>query len=243
MYLNRSMKFASFPRSTPQSMAAQLHPASQTAGDRIFGLLYNFKTWPFRTWPFRTWSIVVVVLSAVMMVPATAVAQSRRSAFAIKSITPQIVSTPEYEFQGDRKRTPTRSGEWLEVEVEFESKEDFTEELTFNYYVLIADQLLVGEVTHVNIPEGRGLYSVMYVPPRSLERLLEGRAPRVNDIRNIAVEIRKQGAIQVVEALDRGAGASWWQTMTQVPGLLVAKNQTPFAPLFWDRYEAIKADR
>ena len=29
-------------------------------------------------------------------------------------------------------------------------------------------------------------------------------------------------------------------TLQQVPGLLLNKNETPFAPLYWDRYEQIK---
>jgi hypothetical protein len=32
----------------------------------------------------------------------------------------------------------------------------------------------------------------------------------------------------------------WFNALTKVSGFLLNKDQTPFAPLYWDRYEQIK---
>ena len=53
------------------------------------------------------------------------------------------------------------------------------------------------------------------------------------------VTITKQGQL-VAEGSWKGKG-QWWSTMQQVNGYVLNKNETPFAPLAWDYYEAIKA--
>ena len=83
------------------------------------------------------------------------------------------VSSPEYQIvNGPQKRS--KIGTWLEIEVAFETKVDDIDELTFNYNVMIANTLLDGSVTHVAIPKGEEHYSVMYIPPRGLEKLMAG---------------------------------------------------------------------
>ena len=59
-------------------------------------------------------------------------------------------------------------------------------------------------------------------------------------IQNIAVQIVQQGAVKDELSLVR-AQPQWYASLPQVPGLLLNKNETPFAPLYWDRYEQIKA--
>jgi hypothetical protein len=36
------------------------------------------------------------------------------------------------------------------------------------------------------------------------------------------------------------AQPQWYANMSQVSGFVLNKNETPFAPLYWDRYEQIK---
>src|SRR5205085_2661782 len=88
-----------------------------------------------------------------------------------------------------------RAEQWLEVEVTFESNVEWIDELTFKYYILIGGKCLTGEVTHVNIPKGRDLHSVMYVSPRTLARVLNGRQLTGASIENVGVQILKQGAL------------------------------------------------
>jgi hypothetical protein len=80
----------------------------------------------------------------------------------------------------------------------------------------------------------------MYVSPRTIARLMGNRPMTPNAIQNIAVQIVQQGAVKAESSLDRAA-PNWFASMPQVGGLVLNKNETPFAPLYWDRYEQIKA--
>jgi hypothetical protein len=183
-------------------------------------------------------------VATALLAGATAHAQvGAAGKVEITKIAPAFVATPEYEFQGEKKRTPGRVGKWLEVEVEFSSEAEFTEELSFNYYILFNGKLLVGEVTHVSIPKGKGLYSVVYVSPRSIERVMANKPLNANAVENVGVEIRRAGALVTSQSFNSKTKPNWWQTLEQVPGMVVNKNETPFAPLYWDRYEAIRSTR
>ena len=35
-------------------------------------------------------------------------------------------------------------------------------------------------------------------------------------------------------------GPPFYNTLQQIPGFVLTKAQTPYAPLYWDRYEQIK---
>jgi len=123
--------------------------------------------------------------------------------------------------------------------VEFAAAPEFTDELTFKYFILINGKLLTGEVTHVGVQAGRENRSVMYVAPRTLARLLGNKPVTVNAVQNIAVQIVQQGAVKHELTLQR-APVNWYATIPAVPGFVLNKNETPFAPLYWDRYEPIK---
>ncbi|MBA2743726.1 MAG: hypothetical protein H0U43_05375 [Chthoniobacterales bacterium] len=56
------------------------------------------------------------------------------------------------------------------MEVEFATASEFTDDLTFKYYIFVNGKLLTGEVTHTNIAGGKENCSVMYVSPRTLAR-------------------------------------------------------------------------
>ncbi len=66
----------------------------------------------------------------------------------------------------------------------------------------------------------RALHSVRSVPPCSLARL----------------------AVQSERSANRAA-PQWFARFTALSGLVLSKDQTPFAPLYWDRYEQMKPRR
>src|SRR6266705_5344266 len=159
--------------------------------------------------------------------------------FQITKITKNLISTPDFNYGGGGRYRINQRDRWLEVEVEFVAAPDWTDELTFKYYILFNGSLLTGEVTHVNIPAGRENRSVMYVPPRALARFANNRPNTENSIQNIAVQIVQGGTVQAEASLNR-AQPQWYAALPQVSGLVLNKDQTPFAPLYWDRYEQIK---
>ncbi|MEO6847967.1 MAG: Amuc_1102 family pilus-like protein [Chthoniobacterales bacterium] len=176
------------------------------------------------------------------------------SDFEITKIDPSFQKTPQYNVQYGPQILP-RSKDWLEVDVEFswdprgrvESK--YTDELTFTYYILLNNKspqnphgtLLTGQVTHVAIAIGKGMRSVMYVSPKTLERFFDGKIPSTPAVGviDVGVTITKQGQL-VASKSWKGVGP-WWSNQQQTAGYVLNKNETPYAPLFWDHYEAIKS--
>jgi hypothetical protein len=160
--------------------------------------------------------------------------------FQVIKITQNLITTPEFTYAGAGQYATDERGRWLEVEVEFSSAPEFTDELTFKYFILINGRLLAGEVTHVNIPAGRNNRSVMYVPPNALARFSSNRSVGGSNIQNIAVQMLQQGALKSELSLGR-APPQWYRTIPEVTGYVLNKNETPFAPLYWERYVQIKS--
>lgn len=123
--------------------------------------------------------------------------------------------------------------------MEFAAAPEFTDELTFKYFILINGKLLTGEVTHANIAAGGGRRSVVYVSPRALARFIGKGVVTPNTVQNIAVQILQKGALKDELSFTR-APAQWYAGLPAVSGFVLNKNETPFAPLYWDRYEQIK---
>jgi hypothetical protein len=185
------------------------------------------------------------LLALSIFLPLVASAQTRAAAdFQITKITRNLIPTPQLAYAGgpQHQNQTDQRDRWLEVEVEFKATPELTSELTFKYYILFNGTLLTGEVTHVNIPAGRENRSVMYIPPRALARFANNRAITENSCQNIAAQIVQDGVVKAEASLNR-AQPQWFEGLPQVSGLVLNKNQTPFAPLYWDRYEQIKTSR
>ncbi len=190
-----------------------------------------------RPWPAN--NIMKTFLFLVgLLLPLGAFAQGQE--FQLTKINRALISAPDFSYTGAQQYTTDQRDRWLEVEAEFTAGPEWTDELTVRYYILIGGKLLTGEVTHVNIPKGRDRRSVVYVAPRTLARIMDNKPLPPNAIQNIAVELVQQGAVKAQGSLDRAA-PNWYSSLTQVPGFVLNKSQTPFAPLYWNRYEQIKA--
>src|SRR5437773_12427875 len=180
------------------------------------------------------------LLSLSFFLPLIASAQPRAAVdFQITKITKNLISTPQFAYSGAQSYQTNQRDRWLEVEVEFAAAPELTDELTFKYYILFNGNLLTGEVTHVNIPAGRERRSVMYILPRALDRFGNNRPITANSCQNIAVQIVQQGTVKDELNLVR-AQPQRYANMSRVSGFVLNKNETPFAPLCWDRYEQIK---
>src|SRR5256885_8223887 len=155
--------------------------------------------------------------------------------FQITKISKNLVATPDYGIGQYRANANER---WLEVEVEFNAAPQWTEELTLKYFILFNGRLFTGEVTHINIAAGLNR-SVMYLLPVALARFGGNRSLLPNAFQNIAVQIVHGGAIQDESSIAR-APAQWFASLPPISGFMLNKNETPFAPLYWDRYTQIK---
>jgi hypothetical protein len=183
-----------------------------------------------------------VVAMSLLVLCASAAAQTRTASadFQLTKITKNLISTPQFAYTGAEQYQSNQRDRWLEVEAEFAAGPEFTDELTFKYFILVNGTLLAGQVVHSNVAAGRESRSVMYVSPRVLARFNNNRPVTTTTVQNIAVQIVQQGATKSELSLLR-APAQWYAAMPQVAGFILNKNETPFAPLFWDRYEQIKS--
>jgi hypothetical protein len=184
--------------------------------------------------------IISLAACALLALSLQVSAQAPAAAGAIKlgKVQPAVVNTPEFTLKsgGDKRSKP---GDWLEIEVEFDTKGGEIDELTLEYTVQVENKLLEGQVTHVMIPPGREHFSVMYVSPRSLDKLTGGKALNASSIQNAWIIAKIKGQIVDQAAFRREAIPNLQKT----PGMLLNKAETPFAPLYFDRYEAIKAGK
>jgi len=147
-------------------------------------------------------------------------------------------STPEYQISGGPNKR-SKIGKWLELEVGYETEPEEIDELTFKYTVLLEKKLLTGDVTYANILKGKDHFAVMYVSPKTIERLTGGKALTGASLENVWVEVSRQG--QLLGRASQKPGAV--PNLPQVGGMVLTKDKTPFAPLFFDRYEVIKSAR
>ena len=173
--------------------------------------------------------------------------------FQITEISPQIIQTPTFNYSSAPLRT-VRSKNWLSIDVTFtwqpsQANQNFADDVTVDYYVLLANRnaerpqgtMLTGEVTHMNVPaRKRSLHSVMFATPRTLERFFDGQPPSSGNsaVFDVGITVSWRGKVVAQKSL-RGSGA-WWPQYPSVAGYLLNKNQTPFAPLYWEYYEDLK---
>src|SRR5437870_10800725 len=114
-----------------------------------------------------------IILSSIV---AMVMAQPRAAVdFQLLKINTNFISSPQFTYTGAEQFQADQRERWLEVEVTFACAPGFTDELTLKYFILFNGKLLTGEVTHVNIAAGRDNRSVMYVTPKTLQRLMLGR--------------------------------------------------------------------
>ena len=198
----------------------------------------------------------LAVFSLALLALAPALPAQVNTEFQITKIDPQLVTTPMVSYSGATQK-PNPLKKWLEIETSFlwqprSLNDKFTDEVVFNYYVLLANKsatnptgsLLTGQAAHASIPakqvEAKDLKTVIYLSPRSILRLFDGKEPSspASAIVDIGVTITCKGQI-VAEKSFKGTGA-WWPQFQQTGGYLLDKSDTPFAPLNWDYYETFK---
>jgi len=197
-------------------------------------------------------------LPALALLAFACAARAQTSPLKITNIEPTLEKSPDFNIGlGPQRKAP--NADWLWVEVSFvynppNKNAPPIDDLTFNYYILLnnrskeapAGTLLTGTITHTGVTPGNETkHSVALVSPQTLRRFFGGSSPAsiAQVFQAIGVTLSVQG--QLVGELSIGKGKSiqgWWQKFQQGPqGLVLSKDQTPFAPLFYDYFEAVKA--
>jgi hypothetical protein len=199
------------------------------------------------------WKFLQLLPAILLVVSSPFLEAQTASEFTITKIDPQIVTRPAVNYSGATQKT-VQPKSWLEIEVTFASQsasptEKYMDDLVINYYVLLSNKtvtfpqgaLLTGQTALTSVPAKQNdLKSVIYLSPRSMERLFDGKAPTSSSsaIVDIGVTLTKQGQVVAQKSL-KGIGV-WWPQFQQTPGYLLNKSETPFASLNWEYYEQVK---
>mgnify|MGYP003336547694 CR=1 FL=1 len=162
-----------------------------------------------------------------------------RGDFEIKNIRQQQVDAPSYGGNADLGGRPaTLWRKWLKIEVQFESKAEWADDVQVKYYVLMGKgedrKLFTGEVTHINVAKGQQHYSAMFIQPNTLKRYGAGQ------IDQVTVRIFHAGKLASSVSDPPAAREGWWEKFTPTLGYLLAPQDTPWAPIADERFEAVK---
>jgi len=180
-----------------------------------------------------------VAALAVLAFVAQAAAQNANvgpGSVKVGKVSPSVVKTPEFQVVGGvNKRSKNQS--WLEMEVEYGTNLEEIDELTFKFTAQVEGKLLDGEATYVNIPKDREHYAVMYIAPRTLEKLTGGKPLTGASIQNVWVQVLHSGQVLGENSFKPEKQPN----LQHLSGVVLNKDQTPFAPLYYDRYEALKS--
>jgi len=177
---------------------------------------------------------LLAVLS--LCVPVFGQAPFQPSDLKVGKVEVSAPSTPEYQITGGQQKR-YKLKKWIEMEVSFDTKKP-VDELTFKYTIEVEGKLLDGEVTYAAIGEGKDHYAVMYVSPKAIDALTGGKELTPAAINNVWVDVLKSGQKMAQTVSLKGPAAI--PNKPHVSGLVLNKDETPFAPLYYDRYEAIK---
>src|SRR4051812_19110899 len=169
----------------------------------------------------------VLVTAGVFCFSSSMWAQPASAQYQVTKITKNLITSPQFTYTGAEQFVADQRARWLEVEVEFNSNAEFTDELTLRYFILVNGSVLTGEVTHTNVAGGHMVRSVMYVPPQALARVMGNRPMAPNSIQNIAVQVSQQGTVKDEQNMVRAA-PQWYKGLPTLSGLVLNKNETPF---------------
>ncbi len=158
------------------------------------------------------------------------------SRLTIVKILPSSLRTPDYRTDVPDKRFQRL--EWLEIEVEYAvAGVDYFDELTFHFTVQLRERLFTGEAAYVDVAPGRR-QAVIYMSPRAISRALDGSALAAASITTLSVEVENRG--HKLATMSLGRSSTPISELPRIRGLMLEKGDTPFAPLWWDRYERRK---
>lgn len=159
--------------------------------------------------------------------------------FRLRAIRQELVKAPSYggaagELGG---RPSTLYSDWLRIEVQFDSRPEWADDVLLKFYVLMGEgkerKMFSGEVTHINVQKGQQHYSAMFVHPNTVRRFGAGK------VQAVAVQVFYQGRLMDQKTdvnVDR-----WWEQFSPVPGYVLNPLQSPWSVIAGERYEPIKA--
>lgn len=174
----------------------------------------------------------------------------------ILGISTQTQQTPQFQHSGPRDKS-TKPRNWLEIEAEVEVEttdpSGFIPQLEAKWFAVILDKYskkpvrLTGSATFKNIrTTGRKVFLSAYIEPDTVERLTGKTKLSENDIEGFALTLSGPGFVTDgkyglgLAMATAEENSRWWLEWKHqsLEAMIVPKSQTPFAPLWTERYPA-----
>jgi len=147
------------------------------------------------------------------------------------------VRTPE--IKNDSMEPQSQARDWARITVQYETDAEWIDEMEFRYMVLVknlktgAFTMFPGTVTYIDIPKGKRHTSTVFLRPTTLERY--------GAVEWAGVKIYLKGKDTPVDMAQMPDDQRpWTATVPTKEGVLLNRDQTPFALVAIDNYETIK---
>lgn len=199
------------------------------------------------------------LFQSIAFCASLALAQNAYSqASKVTAEKPLFDDLPSPEFSGGKQKS-FKPKDWLEVEAKFkvllkpEPKSKTAPEVVVKWYVAVKNPdragtffLLTKTINHLNVPLNEEIYSSVYLSPASIMRLTGSAKGGKGSVEYVGFEVLVNGEIKDSQTSNGEVG--WWKSQSEklsasdtVP--LLAKYETPFAIMWWDRYAEVKQEK
>jgi hypothetical protein len=169
----------------------------------------------------------------------------------VKDVKTQATQTPDFQLTNVGNVKRWKQKEWLEVDIEFEidlaqsagGRDGTLDIIQVNLYLALNaknddGKRYVAKATQAfqNVPASEDTHVLFFMSPATLKRIFEkDNFLPTSDIQGWGVELVVGGEVL---AGDSSLGnQKWWESadnFAMMDGVLVTKNNTPFAPLWGD---------
>lgn len=212
-----------------------------------------------------------LLLASSSVVPAQTANQER--SFSISKVEAAFEATPK--FPGPSGKSSRAKTNWMQIEVTFswqntsatgadgQPLSTFLDELELDVFALLNTRvsateqaaLVTGKTTLQNVPEGKDLVAVVYISPRLIDKLFNGKAPSnatgaLLGKDTVGAVLKFNGEEVAVFPQVGPNQPPFWENLQavrlsddlvrKVEDGILPKSKTPFAFSNWDYYQEEK---
>ena len=161
----------------------------------------------------KVWFRHILALALLAGSLSTAFAQADTDVNIRKISFNKRQRNPTYKTQ---PTTAIQQGEWFSMQVEYETKDEWMDQLDFEFYVVLEDKkaskdrykMYRSRISYADIARGKHL-AVAYMHPSTLKRY--------GDVNRVGVLIYSGGRLLTFES-DPKSSKRWWEQLTPIDG-------------------------
>lgn len=197
----------------------------------------------------------ILAVAAVGFLVTSSHAQSSKQNVRVDVDDVQFEDLESPEFGGNTGEKNFRPKSWLEAEVKLKVEtgrgfdKKFVESLTVKWKVAVKNPdgggvfLIEKDVEYINVPVNEDVFASVYLSPGAILRITGSDRAAGGIMEAVAGEVVYNGA---TVGDFNNKGGEWWTAKSvsknsSIP--LLAKSETPFKFLWWDRYLEEKPPR